>query len=222
MTTTRRTVAFLHTSPIHIPTFDDLMAERLSGVETTHLVDESLLADARQHGLTDDLGQRVTARLAELASESPAVIACTCSTIGALAEAAAVGQSVLRIDRAMASRAIALATDADGSIGVAAALASTLDPTLGLLASAAHDAGVCCPSFVAIPCLEAWADFERSDLDAYGRAIAATIRPVADHHAVIVLAQASMAVARPFLTDIATPILTSPDQLVDVIAATFA
>ncbi|MGB3330324.1 MAG: hypothetical protein WBA46_15295, partial [Thermomicrobiales bacterium] len=210
--------AFLHTSPHHVPTFDRLLAERVPGAGSIHRVDERLLADARRDGITRSVRERVGDHIAALGEASPAVIVCTCSTIGAVAEATPCAIPVIRIDRPMAEAAVAIAVGQDRPIGIAAALDSTIEPTRDLIADAAHLAGMQVPATGIIPCFDAWPAFERDDLDAYARDIAATVRSVAEGFSVIVLAQASMAGALPFLGDLATPVLTSPDLLMDAIA----
>src|SRR5690348_2042108 len=105
------TLAFLHTSPVHIATFDHLLAEIDPGVAARHIVDESLLAEARAAGaITPALEQRIAAALDAAGGPEGAVVLCTCSTIGGSAEAAGprAGRVVLRVDRPMAERAVAL------------------------------------------------------------------------------------------------------------------
>lgn len=43
-------VGFLHTSPVHIPVFEALLAEVVPSAHALHVVDEALLADARTPG----------------------------------------------------------------------------------------------------------------------------------------------------------------------------
>ncbi|MGC4192551.1 MAG: aspartate/glutamate racemase family protein [Thermomicrobiales bacterium] len=214
-------VAFLHTSPVHISTFDRLITERLPGFRTTHLVDESLLADARRDGLSADLGSRVAARITELAVELPATIVCTCSTIGPMVDAAAgcAPCPVVRGDRAVVEAAVAIAMSGSRRIGVAIAVESTAEPTLALIRTVAAERDQAISTLL-IPCFDAWAVFEAGDMDGYARRIADTVRRTTaeDNVDVIVLAQASMAAARQYLRDLAVPVLSSPDQLVETIA----
>src|SRR6478752_942539 len=107
--TMTKTLAFLHTSPVHIATFDRLLAEIDPGVVARHIVDESLLDEARAAGeITPALEQRIAAALRDASGPDGAVVLCTCSTIGGSAEAAGsrVGRVVLRVDRPMAERAV--------------------------------------------------------------------------------------------------------------------
>ncbi len=71
--------------------------------------------------------------------EETAVVVCTCSTIGGSAEQTRLphGQSVLRVDRAMAERAVEIGS----RIVVAAALESTLAPTTELIQDVAAQQG---------------------------------------------------------------------------------
>ena len=206
--TLSKILAFLHTSPIHIATFDRLLAEIDPGVTARHIVDESLLNEARAAGeITPALEQRIAAALRDASAPDGAVVLCTCSTIGGSAEVAGThaGRMVLRVDRPMAERAVALGD----RILVAAALASTLAPTRALILDAARAAGK--PIKLRdLLCEPAWAFFERGDLVGYAQAIAKELRTAADQADVIVLAQASMAAAAPLCADLGVPILSSP------------
>ncbi|MFE9408014.1 aspartate/glutamate racemase family protein [Streptomyces sp. NPDC006704] len=124
------TLALLHTSPVHVPVFDALRDEDAPGLELRHLVDEQLLSRARELG-PDAVAEAVRAVLTDAVAQGADAVLCTCSTIGAVAEAAAasLGVPVLRVDRPMASAAVALGH----RIAVVAALASTLEPTAALI-----------------------------------------------------------------------------------------
>lgn len=176
-------VAFLHTVDSIVSLFPD---ERLPSFDTTHLVDESLLADARAHG-TESVADRVAARIEELQADGPDVICCTCSTIGDLAEATA--GNVFRVDRPMMERA---KRDYD-SIAVIAAHPSTWQPTLRLLFEKPA------PRHVVTRLADELTD------------AVAEVAPTVD---VIVLAQASMATAGKKLGDVGVPILNSPGEAI--------
>ena len=163
-------LTLLHTSPVHVATFDALAAE--AGVEVDHVVREDLLADARTLG-PSSVADRVAAALA-----GHDVVLCTCSTIGAVAEA----HGALRVDRPMAAEA----ARRGGRVVVLAALESTIEPTLALL----DEEGV---TDVEAHVVEgAWARFEAGDVSGYLALIGAE---VARHDGTVVLAQASMAPA---------------------------
>ena len=199
-------IGFLHTADVHTVTFTGLLNEVAPGVVSTHVVDASLLADARaRRGVDAELADRLTEHLRRLA-ETATMVVCTCSTISGAAESFAgdVGVPVIRVDRPMAERAIELGP----RIAVVTALASTIAPTTELLRSVATAAGREV-ELVEIVCDGAWSHFEAGDADAYLGAIAGAVDAIAVPVDVIVLAQASMAPAAERI-ETSVPILSSP------------
>ena len=200
-------VGFLHTSAVHIATFDRLVAEMAPGTTSHATVDEALLTLAREIGpRSTEVRERVTARIEQLAAAGADTIVCTCSTIGGVAETVGAerGRRVVRVDRAMAERAVATG----GRVLVVAALASTLGPTRDLLESvaAAQEREVA----IEVRLIEgAWARFEAGDDEGYLAAIAAALPTIAATCDVVVLAQASMAAAADRV-DLGVPVLSSP------------
>lgn len=215
----RHDLAFLHTSPVHIKTFGDLVQELSPGLAVFHHVDESLLRDARNLGMDDaGLRQRVEQAMQAAAATGAGMVVCTCSSIGAIAERMGKrgGFSAARIDRAMAERAVALGP----RILLVAALESTLLPTTELLQESAMVADK--PIAITTLLVEAaWAHFQNGDKTAYVQTIVQTIRQylradvLADVRAneaaidVVVLAQASMAAVADELTCLGKPVLSS-------------
>ncbi len=218
-------LGFLHTSSVHAGPFDALVAEFAPGWTAVHVVDESLLSDARLRGEVDaEITARVQARLVELAGSSPDVVICTCSTIGGVSEQL----GALRVDRPMVSEAVRLAAAGGGSILVVASTASTVVPTQVLIddeldrvaqrtSIAAVSEGLERAHIQVLVVEEAWVFFERGDLDGYAHCLAEAIRThisgLPDDRVfkpdVIVLAQASMREVPPLLFDLGIPVLTS-------------
>jgi hypothetical protein len=219
------TLGFLHTSSVHVAPFDALVAELAPGWTAVHVVDESLLNDARSRGEVDaETTARVQARFAELQASSPDVVICTCSTIGTASEQL----GALRVDRPLAAEAVRLAATGGGSILVVASTASTVAPTQALIddeldrvaqrtSIAAVSEGLERAHVHVLVVEEAWSLFERGDLDGYAVCLARAIRAhisglvagsglIPD---VIVLAQASMREVPPLLADLDIPVLTS-------------
>ncbi|MEU8659101.1 aspartate/glutamate racemase family protein, partial [Actinoplanes philippinensis] len=125
------TIGFLHTAEVHVATFRGLFAELAPpGLADLHLVDEALLADARRTGSAPGLA----GRLRELAAAGADLIVCTCSTIGAEAEATPTGVPVVRLDRPMAEAAVAMGD----RIAVVATVESTVEPTMALIQATAE------------------------------------------------------------------------------------
>ncbi len=177
-------------------------------IRVDHAVREDLLVDARHVGPTDpDLVQRVHEAMRGAALAGASIVACTCSTIGGSAEAMpSSGRfTALRIDRAMADRAV----QRGPRILVAAALESTLGPTADLIQESAAMQG----TRVEIELIlidGAWSHFLSGDHLAYARSIADTIRKAKRLVDVVVLAQASMAPAADLLADLGVEVLSSP------------
>lgn len=200
-------VVFLHTAPVHVQTFDGLLREMRPATRVRHVVREDLLAAAQRAGTTDPEVRRMVAdAVRACARGGDTVVLCTCSTIGGLAESAGAKADlrVLRVDRAMAERAV----DIGATIVVAAALDSTLAPTETLIIESAQRAG----KTVHIRRLlidGAWSLFEQGDFDGYLERLAAGLEsaPPCD---VIVLAQASMAGAAALCRHLTVPVLSSP------------
>jgi Asp/Glu/hydantoin racemase len=194
-------ISFLHTSPVHIATFDLLLDEMAPGMARAHRVEEAWLAKA-QAGMTPELSATITHAMQQLAASGVGV--CTCSTIGAVAEAASTVQApTFRIDRALMQTAV---THGNRPL-IAMCLESTRKPTLDLLADVAADA-----TPIVVMCADAWPHFEAGDLPAYAASIAATIKDKLStvNADCIVLAQGSMAVAEPLFQDAGLPVLSSP------------
>jgi Asp/Glu/hydantoin racemase len=209
-------VGFLHTSEVHVATFRALLARNAPQLGAVDAVDQPLLEEARARGIDDDIRQRLETRLLGLHDRGAAVIVCTCSTLGAVAEQLtdSVGVPVIRVDRPMAERA----AEIGGRIAVVVAVASSLGPTRALLmdciAKAPGES-----TLIESPCVDAWTLFESGDAEGYLVRVAAHARQTADDADVIVLAQASMARAADRLTDLAIPVLTSPSTAVQHAAA---
>jgi len=205
-------LAFLHTSPVHVASFDALVQEMAPGLRVHHQVAPSLLATAQQLGAAHATVVRdVENAMQEAAASGARLVVCTCSSIGGVAERMSghTGFQTARIDRAMADSAATLGP----RILLVAALETTLLPTTELLMESARALG----KPVSINNLlvsDAWAYFLQGDIDAYLYAISKSVRNKMQNHAadiyVIVLAQASMAATAHALADIGKPVLSSP------------
>ena len=200
-----RRIGFLHTASAHVETFDLLTDELAPSLAREHVVRPDLLARARLAGAGDrQVRLGVGTAVAELGSS--AVVLCTCSTIGSVAEACGRdrGVPVLRVDRPMAE----LAVRSGGKIALVAALASTLTPTRSLLEAVAREAGASV-EIVDAPCLDAWALFAAGDDRGFQRRVAEHLEQLDPSFEAAVLAQASMAPAARLATT-GIRVLTSP------------
>ena len=140
MSQTKRSVAFIHTSPAAIGPLMQFYAEAAPELEVTNLLDDGLL-----RLLAAGRGEDVRRRLSEMlraAAETygPELAMVTCSSVSKeMVDALArdFPFPVLKIDYPMARRAVS----AGRRIGVAATFPPTLVPTSRLLREAAAEAG---------------------------------------------------------------------------------
>jgi hypothetical protein len=201
-------LAFLHTSAVHIQTFNTLIEKLGLNVEVIHKVDESLLSRAQIASNSEGLTKDVQKQVKLLANEGARVVVCTCSSIGAITENLTLDGDIktFRIDRAMADKAVLEGRN----ILVLAALESTLTPTYDLLVESANNLQQQV-NFEIIKIPQAWGMFEKGEIENYHQCIADFIKTKANDYDVIVLAQASMAGAAKLCLDLSTPILSSPE-----------
>lgn len=201
-----RSLALLHSAADHIATFDRLGAELAPDLPLRHALRPDLLDAAVAAGaVSPATGVDLDRTLRKLAGEGAGAILCSCSTLGAAAEAANIGLPVLRLDRAMARQAVRQAS----RILLLAALPATLAPSAALLEAEAAAAG----RRIALDCRlveEAWPLFLAGAHEAYGQKIATALRDYSGDSELAVLAQASMEPAAALCRDLKLPILSSP------------
>jgi hypothetical protein len=197
------TAGLLHTVPALADTFHRRLAA--PDLALTHVVDPSLLARAIKSGVDDHVRERVLAHVEHLAATGADAVMVTCSSIAEAAEAASgrVAVPVLRVDLAMAERAVA--TAADGTVAVLATLDSTLGPTERLLRRLAGPGTTVRSTVVA----GAVAARDAGDQAGHDRLVRTAIEGAAAAADVVVLAQASMAAALADPGALPVPVLES-------------
>ena len=135
-------LAIIHTTPATVDPMKALAAEMLPGSELVNFVDDSILPQLGQNGGNlADVEERLVhyARFAEQVGAH--VILEACSSVGEVVAKmqSAVSIPIVRIDEAMAERAV----QRGKRLGVAATLPTTLQPTARLLqAKAPHHSTV--------------------------------------------------------------------------------
>lgn len=202
------TLALLHTAAANVEPFEQLAKELAPDISLQHFVDESLIAEAIEHGgVTPELKRRVTTAVLNATDGGASAVLCTCSSIGPGVEVARpfTDRPIIRIDDPMARIAVTTGT----RIIVAATLKSTLAPTKEIVQRAADEQGKEI-EITEVLCDSAWSAFKSGDREGYIVEIVKSLEAAAESGAdVIVLAQASMAGAADRLaSDI--PVLTSP------------
>jgi Asp/Glu/hydantoin racemase len=207
-------LALIHTVGSLVPVFADLTRELAPDVEVTNVVDEALLGETIAAGrIPDATAERLERHVDDAFADGADLVMVPCSSVGPAVEAIAERRNValLRVDEALADRAIELGS----RIGVIATLSTTLEPTADLIrrraAARGHAAGSV--EIVTHLCEGAFDALKAGRLDEHDTLVRAGLRELLPRVDVVVLAQASMARVAATLTDADTlgrPILASP------------
>lgn len=204
-------LTLFHTAPSNETLFRYLLAEMGPEIPSRHVLAADLLDRATAQGrVTPDLATDVKRRMRSALDDGARMLLCTCSTLGTCADEMN-DSRVLRIDRAMAQRAVAQG----GRVLVAACVASTLEPTVKLLRESAPPGQTDGPTSETLQIetllmADLWPHFQRGEREIYCQGIAGRLRERASGFDCIVLAQASMAEAADLLHDLPVPVLSSP------------
>ena len=209
-----QTLALIHTSPVLAPVFGALCKQHLPGVSIFHMVDESLLRDTIAHHALRKLTIRRLIGMIESAQTAGAnAVMVTCSSIGPAATLAqqVFEMPVIRVDDAMAEKAVGMGP----RIGVLATLSSTLEPTLALLSEKAAQAGRHVELIEGL-CANAFEAVVAGAIETHDRIVSTALLQLASKADVIVLAQASMARVLDKMepASISIPVLSSPELAV--------
>lgn len=201
-------LTLIHTVGGLVPVFGELARELLPGVETSDIVDEALLGEAIAAGeVPEATANRLEARVAAALGSGSDLVLVTCSSMGPVVDAIAdrTGWPVLRVDEAMADRALELGD----RVGVVATLPTTLAPTAALVRRRAGDRPV---EIVTRLCEGAFAALKAGDLETHDQLVRDGLLEILPRVDVVVLAQASMARVAATLGEATTgpPILASP------------
>jgi len=182
----------------------------MMNVEVYHIVDESLLKDTIRDGAPSPVTYRRLTDYLRGAEEAGAdAVLVTCSSMGPCVEAARplIGIPVVRVDEAMAEKAV----QTGHRIGVAATLATTLKPTIELVEKKSSQTGGR-HMIVSKLCEGAFEAVVRGDASTHDRIVSQCLRELDANTDVIVLAQASMARVLETMKpgEIQVPVLSSP------------
>ena len=194
-------IAFLHTSPIHIETFEKLVRKLDKNVEIKHFVNEKLLETALINGETDVVSFKKEIEL--IKKENPSLLICTCSTYR---EECDNDSSINRIDKPI----IEYIVQNYEKIGLAFTANSTKEVSQNLLLKISSELNKKI-EILNCDCSEYWSCFENKDFNGYEKGIAEKIKIMESKVDVIFLAQASMEGAKKHLTEISKEVLSSPE-----------
>ena len=214
-------LGIVHTSATLVPVFSDLLRPFGASVTSFNIVDDSLIKDVIAQGsLTPPIAARVVDQVALAERAGADAILVTCSSIGEAVELAArlCRVPVVRVDQAMADRAVAIG----GRIGVLATLPTTLGPTEDLVRRRADRAGRSVAVNAQV-CPGAFEALMAGDAAAHDAMVGAALQTMIRESDVVLLAQASMARVAEGLAvgETAVPVLASPPLAVASLAAMY-
>jgi Asp/Glu/hydantoin racemase len=209
-------LALIHTSPSLTPMFQALCATWMPDVEIFHMVDESLIRNTVAAGRLEKLTtRRVIAQIDSAGLAGADAVLVTCSSIGdAVTTAAGLFDfPVIRVDDAMAEKAVAMGC----RVGVLATLRTTLEPTAELVRSKAAGRDVVIKDMLCNGAFDAVMGGDGATHDAL---VSAALLKLMSEVDVVVLAQASMARVLETMDPAAlrVPVLSSPELAVQRVA----
>ena len=209
-------LAIIHTSPSLTPLFTSLCSRWLPEVSIFHMVDESLIKNTIEAGHLEKVTtRRVIAQIESARLAGADAVLVTCSSIGAAVTQAAslFDFPIVRIDDAMAERAVHIGH----RLGVLATLQTTLAPTSALVRSKSNGHEVTIIDRLIEGAFDAVMAGDGATHDQLVRKALTELIPQVD---CIVLAQASMARVLDTMepASITIPVLSSPELAVQRVA----
>ena len=212
-------LAFIHTVSGLVATFNTLSRELLPGVDVFHIVDESLLQNTiRENRLTQTTTRRLAGYLVSAEDAGADLAMVTCSSVGPAVDISRpmVNIPVFRVDQPMVDQAVSMGQ----SIGVAATLHTTMDPTANLVRTRAQAAGKNVEVITRL-CAGAFEAVISGDPQRHDAIVRQGLQDLASKVDVIVLAQASMTRVVDSLPagELGVPVLSSPRLAVEYLAS---
>jgi Asp/Glu/hydantoin racemase len=215
-------IGFVHTGVAIADMFKPMIAERLPGVSTFHIVDDSLIQDLLEEGnFTPSILKRLCnqIQLAEEAGAELIMVTCSSTAPGVDVARRMVSVPVMKIDEPMAEKAVSLSE----SIGVMATAKTTMGPSVALIEEKAAEVHKDVTIHQTLS-PEAFDCFLRGDMEKHDRIVKDAAKELKGKVGVVVLAQASMGHLAEAIQEIAgVPALKSPplamDALVDKVKA---
>jgi len=209
-------VGFIHTGVAIADIFKPMIAERLSGIATFHIVDDSLMQDFRIAGELIPVIVRRFCKQVELAEEAGAdLIIVTCSSIAPAVDIARkmTVVPVMKVDEPMAEKAVSMSDQ----ISVMATAKTTMGPSVKLIEDKAAEVGKQIEINTSLSS-EAFDCFLRGDMDKHDQILRDAASDLKGKVGVVVLAQASMGhLAGAIQEIVGVPVLTSPPLAMDAL-----
>ncbi|MCL1854735.1 MAG: aspartate/glutamate racemase family protein [Clostridia bacterium] len=210
----QRSIAIVQTSAVSSQELKGLCSELLAGVDVIQIIDDSLIREVNANGgPTAGVRRRMYAYFRQAESMGVDLILNQCSSVGEVVDEIRpfLSTPVLKIDEPMARKAV----ETGERIGVIATVATTVGPSVRLIERAAREAGVAVRIEEHLVKDAMMILIERGDAKLHNEMVRGEVLKASQANDVIVLAQGSMTVLLPELTDVAKPVLSSPRLAVE-------
>ena len=210
----KRSIAIVQTSAVSSQELKGLCAELLPGVEVNQIIDDSLIREVNANGgPTVGVRRRMYAYFRQAESLGVDLILSQCSSVGEVVDEVRsfLSTPIVKIDEPMARKAVETGT----RIGVIATVATTVGPSVRLIERVAREAGVAVQIEEHLVKDAMMILIERGDAKLHNKMVRGEVLRAAETNDVIVLAQGSMTVLLPELTDVERPVLSSPRLAVE-------
>ena len=201
--------AIIHTSFVSVEILKELFAEIMPDVSLMNIVDDSLLAEVIANGsITPGIVRRICGYALEAERQNADIILNQCSSVG---EAVDIARTMIKIpyvkiDKPMGEKAVSMGK----KIGVIATVSSTVGPSCRLLEQTAVEMGkeVDVKPYLVDGALDVL--MKEGNRKKHNKLVLDAIKKAENECDVILLAQGSMIVLLPELSDIKKPLFTSP------------
>ncbi|MBQ7888992.1 MAG: Asp/Glu/hydantoin racemase [Erysipelotrichaceae bacterium] len=209
-------VVMIHTSAVSLNDLKELCRNIIPNVELVNLIDDSLLEEVKSNnGITASIISRMTTYVQIAEKLKADVIFNQCSSVGEAFDIAKKTTNIktLKIDEPMAKKAVELGE----KIAVVATVKSTMKPSCNLVASKALEAGkkVKITEYLVDGALDIL--MKEKNQEKHNQLCLDMIRKACEENDVVVLAQGSMTVLIPYLSDMPKPVLTSPKLAIETL-----
>ena len=205
----KKKLVILNTNIMTLDMLNGICARIIPDVEVINIVDESLLREAKEKGVTPNILSKMSMYLQCAERSGADIILNQCSSVGEAVDILKqfVKVPYIKIDKPMAEKAVEIG----GNIAVIGTVASTLSPSCALIEETAKEKG---KKVNVKPCLlDGVIDLLSTEEGKikHDQLIIEEVYRQAEENDVVVLAQASMHRIMEKLGETKVPVLTSPE-----------
>lgn len=211
-----KSIAIIETSAVSYNELKELCAEIIPNVKVIQIVDDSLIPEVNANvGPTKAVKRRMYNYYQQAQSLGVDLILNQCSSVGEVADEIRpfIDVPIVKIDEAMARKAVSIGK----KIAVITTVESTTGPSTRLIEKTAKDMGKEIEIDLHLVEGAMMLLIEKGDQETHNKMVIGEVLEAAKTNDVIVLAQGSMTVLLPLLTDLDKPVLSSPRLAIEYV-----